>query len=107
MSPFKDELNLFEISVSATVGLQQYLRNFFCHDITDFNAAKSEMFRVNTFVNIFVLFHGGENKQEAEEIHSFLSEKQTRNSLKTAHDNFWTELGMISNDTLSQKRSLY
>ena len=29
--------------------LQQYLGSFFCHHITNFNAANSEMFRVNTF----------------------------------------------------------
>ena len=49
--------------------LQQYLRSFFCHDITNFNAANSEMFQVNTFVTeLLVLFHRGENKQAAEEI---------------------------------------
>ena len=44
--------------------LQQYLGSFFFHDITNFNAANSEMFRVNTFVN-FLFFSVGEkiNKQ--------------------------------------------
>ena len=44
--------------------MQQYLGSFFCHDITNFNAANSEMFRVNTFVN-FLFFSVGEkiNKQ--------------------------------------------
>ena len=44
--------------------LQQYLGSFFCHDITNFNAANSEMFWVNTFVN-FLFFSVGEkmNKQ--------------------------------------------
>ena len=36
--------------------LQQYLGSFFCHDITTFNAANSEMFRVNTFVNFLFSF---------------------------------------------------
>ena len=39
--------------------LQQYLGGFFCHDITNFNAANSEMFRVNTFMN-FLFFSAGE-----------------------------------------------
>ena len=38
--------------------LQQYLGSFFCHDITDFNAAYSEMFLVNTFVNLSFSFTG-------------------------------------------------
>ena len=50
-----------------------------CHDITNFNAANLEMFRVNTFVTeLFVLSHRGENKQAAEEIHSFLSLKLSK-----------------------------
>ena len=37
------------------------------------------MFRVNTFVTeLFVLSHRGENKQAAEEIHSFLSLKLSK-----------------------------
>ena len=36
--------------------LQQYLGSYFCHDITNFNAANSEMFRVNTFVNFLFSF---------------------------------------------------
>ena len=51
--------------------LQQYLGSFFCHDITNFNAANSEMFRVNTFVNFLFFSARGENKQATEEIHSF------------------------------------
>ena len=39
--------------------LQQYLGSFFCHDITNFNAANSKIFRVNTFVN-FSFFSIGE-----------------------------------------------
>ena len=38
--------------------LQQYLRNFFCHDITTCNVANSEMFWVNTFVNFLFSFIG-------------------------------------------------
>ena len=73
--------------------LQQYLGSFFCHDITNFNASNSEMFRVNTFVNFLFFSRRGENKQATEEIHSFPSLKlskheKTRNSLKTAHDIF-------------------
>ena len=50
--------------------LQQYLRSFFCHDITNLNAANSEMFRVNTFVNFLLSFIvNRENKQAGEEIH--------------------------------------
>ena len=56
--------------------LQQYLRSCLCH-ITNFKAANLEMFRVNTFVTeLLVLFHigeNGQNKQVAEEIHSFPS----------------------------------
>ena len=58
--------------------LQQYLTSFFCN-ITNFNAANSEMVRVNTFVTeLLVLFHrreNSQNKQAAEEIHSFPSLK--------------------------------
>ena len=65
--------------------LQQYLGSFFCHDITNFNAANSEMFRVNTFVTeLLVLFHRGENsqnKQAAEEIHSFPSLKLSKHEI--------------------------
>ena len=38
--------------------LQQYLRIFFCHDITTCNVANSEMFWVNTFVNFLFSFIG-------------------------------------------------
>ena len=47
------------------------LGSFFCHNITNFNAANSEMFRVNTFVNFLFFFRRGENKQATVEIHSF------------------------------------
>ena len=61
--------------------LQQYLRSFFCH-ITNFNAANSEMFRVNTLVTeLLVLFHRGENKQAAEEIHPFPSLKLNKHEV--------------------------
>ena len=50
-----------------------------------FNAANSEMFRGNTFVTEpLVLFHRGENsqnKQAAEEIHSFPSLKLSKHEL--------------------------
>ena len=85
MSPLKDWLNLFAVSVSATVS-EQDLGSFFCHDITNFNAANSEIFQVNTFVNLW-----GENKQETEEIPLFPSLKLSKhnwNSLKTADDIF-------------------
>ena len=53
--------------------------------MTNFNAANSEMFRVNTFVTeLLVLFHRGENsqdKQAAEEIHSFPSLKLSKHEL--------------------------
>ena len=62
--------------------LQQYLRSFFCHDITNFNAANSEMFQVNTFVTeLLILFHRRENKQAAEEIHSFPSFKLSKHEI--------------------------
>ena len=38
--------------------LQQYLRSLFCHNLTNFNAANSEMYRVNTFVNFLFSFIG-------------------------------------------------
>ena len=64
--------------------LQQYLRSFFRH-ITNFNAASSEMFWVNTVVTeLLVLFHRGENsknKQTAKEIHSFLSLKLSKHEI--------------------------
>ena len=63
---------------------QQYLRSFFSHDITDFNATNSEMFRVNTFVN-FLFFSVGEkiNKQLklTEEIHSLPSLKLSKHEI--------------------------
>ena len=62
--------------------LQQYLGSFFCHDITNVNAANSEMFRVNTFVNFsFFSGHRGENKQAAEEILSFPSLKLSKHEI--------------------------
>ena len=61
--------------------LQQYLGSFFCRGITNVNAANSEMFRVNTFVNFFFLLHRGENKQAAEEIHSFPSWKLSKHEI--------------------------
>ena len=80
--------------------LQQYLRSFFCHDVTNLNAANSEMFRANTFVNFLLSFMvNRENKQAGEEIHSFSSLKLSKH--------FLTELGMILKDTLLQKRSLH
>ena len=57
MSPFKDWLNLFAVSVSATVSAAIF-GTFFGHDITNFNA-NSELFRVNTFVK-FLFFSVGE-----------------------------------------------
>ena len=55
---------------------------FLCHDITHFNDTNSEMFRVNTFENeLLVLFHRGENKQAAEEIHSFPSLKLNKHEI--------------------------
>ena len=73
--------------------LQQYFGSFFCHDITNFNAANSEMFRGEYIFELLVLFRRGENKQATEEIHSSPSLKlskheRTRNSLKTAHGIF-------------------
>ena len=70
------------------------------------------MFRVNTFVTeLLVLFHMGENskeKQADEEIHSFPSLKLSKHEIVwKQHTKFWTELGMIPKDTLSQKRSLH
>ena len=62
--------------------LHQYLGSFFCHDITNFNAPHLEMFRLNTFVTeLLVLFHMGENKQAAEEIHSFPSLKLRKHEI--------------------------
>ena len=53
--------------------------------MTNFNAANSEMCRVNTFVTeLLVLFHRGENsqnKQAAEEIDSFPSLKLSKHEL--------------------------
>ena len=60
--------------------LQQHLRGFFCHDITNFNAANSEMFRVN-ICELLVLFRRGENKQATEEIHSFPSLKLSKHEI--------------------------
>ena len=50
--------DLFAVSVSATVSAAIYLRTFFCHKISNFNAANSEMLRVNTFVNFLFSFTG-------------------------------------------------
>ena len=63
--------------------LQQYLRSFFCHDdITNLNAANSEMFRVNTFVNFLLSsIVNRENKQAGEEISSFSSLKLTKQEI--------------------------
>ena len=58
---------------------------FLLSPITNFNAANSEMFRVNTFATeLLVLFHRGENtqiKQAAEEIHSFPSIKLSKHEI--------------------------
>ena len=61
--------------------LQQYLGSFFCHDITNFNAGNSEMFRVNTFVNFLFFSRRGENKQATEEILSFPSLKLSKHEI--------------------------
>ena len=53
--------------------LQQYLGSFFCHDITNFNAANSELFWANTSVNFY--------KQAAEEIHWFPSLKLSKHEI--------------------------
>ena len=82
-SSHKDWLNFFAVSIMPWC-LQQYLISFFCH-ITNFNAASSEMFWVNTFVTeLLVLFHRGENsqnKQAAKEIHSFPSLKLSKHEI--------------------------
>ena len=58
---------------------------------------------------LLVLFHRGENKQAAEEIHSFPSLKLSKHQIvwKQHTTSLWTELGMIPKGTLSQKRSLH
>ena len=62
--------------------LQKYLRSFFYHDITTFNVANLEMFWVNTFAHeLPVLFHRGENKRAAEEIHSIPSLKLSKHEI--------------------------
>ena len=62
--------------------MKQYLGSFFYHDITNFNAAYLEMFRVNTlFCELLILFHRGENKQTSEEINSFPSLKLSKHEI--------------------------
>ena len=61
--------------------LQQYLRSFFSHDITTFNDGNSEMFLGEYICELLVLFHEGENKQVAEEIHSFPSLKFSKHEI--------------------------
>ena len=61
--------------------LQQYLGSFFCHDITNFNAAYSEMLRGEYIWEPLVLFHRGENKQASEEINSFPSLKLSKHEI--------------------------
>ena len=54
--------------MSAAISFEKFIlsRN------TNFNATNPEMFRVNTLVTeLLALFHRGENKQAAEEIHPF------------------------------------
>ena len=47
-----------------------------------FNVANLEMFWVNTFAHqLLVLFHRGENKQAAKEIHLFPSLKLTKHEI--------------------------
>ena len=76
--------------------LQQYLGSFFCHDITNLNAANSEMFRENTFANFLFFFCKGENKQATEEIHSFPSLKLSKHEIVwKPHTTFLTGLGVI------------
>ena len=87
--------------------LQQYMRSFFCHDNTTFNAANSEMFRMNKFVTeLLVLFHREENKQAAEEIHSFPSLKLSKHEIVwKEHTTFFNRAREIPK--ASQKRSLH
>ena len=61
--------------------LQQYFGSFFCHDITNFNAANSEMFRGEYIFELLVLFRRGENKQVTDEIHSFPSLKLSKHEI--------------------------
>ena len=80
--------------------LQQYLRSLFGPDIANVNATNLEMFRVNTLWTSNSCMR--ENKQAAEEIHSFSSLKLSK------HEIVWQQhTMMISKDTLSQKRSLH
>ena len=53
-------LNLFAVSVSDAVSAAIFAHEkfFFCHDITTFNIANSEMFWVNTLVNFLFSFIG-------------------------------------------------
>ena len=57
--------------------LQQYLRSLFCHDITNFIATNSGEY----ICDLLVLFHRGENKPAAEEIHSFPSLKLSKHEI--------------------------
>ena len=60
--------NIWEVSIVTTLLI--------------YYAANSEMFRVNTFVTeLLVLFHRWENKQAAEEIHSFPSSKLSKHEI--------------------------
>ena len=61
--------------------LQQYLRSFFCHDVTNFNAVNSEISSGEYICELLLLYHRGENKQAAEEIHSFPSLKVSKHEL--------------------------
>ena len=78
----QEEIHLFPSLKFSPRCLQQYLRSCFCH-ITNFNAANSEMFRVNTFVTeLLVLFHRGEKSQnKQEEIHLFPSLKFSKHKI--------------------------
>ena len=55
-------------------------RSFFCHDITNFvNAANSEVFQVNTFVNFLFSFMGEKiNKRLRRSIIIYTHETQSR-----------------------------
>ena len=100
MSPFKDWLNLFAVSVSATVSVAIFGKFLLSHKLRNVSG--------EYICELLVLFHRGENKQAAEKIHWFPSLKLRKHEIVwKQHTTFLNRPRDDSKDTPSQKHSFH
>ena len=81
MSPFKDWLNLFAVSVNATVSAAIFGKFLFTRHWLILMPLTRKCFGLIYICELLVLFRRGENKQVAEEIHSFPSLKLSQHEI--------------------------